>query len=308
MIPFMHIEPFRVGPLVVSPFGALVGIAIIAGYELSLWRGRRLGLDASELSSFLWAIIIGGLVGGHVFDALLYAPQEVMAQPLLLLEIWNGFGSFGGFVGALLGGLVWKYFERRTEATRGKFQLMLPKRRSQPAALLRYVDAVFSVFPISWFFGRMGCAIEHDHPGILASAGSWLAVAFGPGPVRHVGWIELRYGNQPRYDLGLLEMLFSALLAVLFALMWRSRRACGWYVAATCLLYAPVRFVLDFLRIDDPVNGDARYAGLTPAQWSCFALLAFGIILAIRVDAGNRTKCRGDDATGTSKNTRMSET
>ena len=41
------------------------------------------------------------------------------------------------------------------------------------------------------------------------------------------------------------------------------------YVA---LLYAPLRFALDFLRVDN-----ARYAGLTPAQYVMVGLLAVGL-------------------------------
>ena len=60
-------------------------------------------------------------------------------------------------------------------------------------------------------------------------------------------------------------------------------RASGWYVVATCILYAPVRFALDFLRIENATGGDPRYGGLTPAQWACGGLLLFGLGLAWRL-------------------------
>lgn len=286
MIPYIHIEPFSIGSLVVPPFGVLVGLSIVVGYELSLWRGRRLGLDASELGALVWAFIIGGLVGGHVLDALLYYPMDVLARPWILFEIWNGLGSFSGFAGALLGGLFWKYYEWRRTPGAGFLRRLLPVRRATPASLIRYADAVFAVFPVTWFLGRMGCSIVHDHPGIMAPEGSWLAVAFGPGPVERFGFIELHYGTQPRYDLGFLEMVFAGLLALFFALTWRTKRTCGWYIAMTWILYAPVRFVLDFLRVDDPIVGDPRYGGLTPAQWGCMAGLVFGLAILIRIHAG----------------------
>jgi phosphatidylglycerol:prolipoprotein diacylglycerol transferase len=48
--------------------------------------------------------------------------------------------------------------------------------------------------------------------------------------------------------------------------------------------YAPVRFVLDFLRVPEgdpnfPGASDPRYAGLTPAQWACFLALGYGAYL-----------------------------
>ena len=49
-----------------------------------------------------------------------------------------------------------------------------------------------------------------------------------------------------------------------------------------CIAYAPVRFLLDFLRETDEHGGDLRYGALTPAQWGCFALLAAGAYLVFR--------------------------
>jgi phosphatidylglycerol:prolipoprotein diacylglycerol transferase len=46
-----------------------------------------------------------------------------------------------------------------------------------------------------------------------------------------------------------------------------------------CVTYAPVRFLLDFLREQEGegvLGGDPRYGGLTPAQWGCFGLLLLG--------------------------------
>ena len=158
-------------------------------------------------------------------------------------------------------------------------------RREKPVAILPYADVILAVFPVAWIFGRAGCAVVHDHPGARASAGSWLAVAYGPGPIDHFWLLELRHGIEPRYDLGFLEMLFAFVLAAGFALTWKRGRASGWYFVAACVLYAPVRFALDFLRVEDAAGGDLRYGAFTPAQWACGALLLFGLGLAWRLRA-----------------------
>jgi phosphatidylglycerol:prolipoprotein diacylglycerol transferase len=53
-----------------------------------------------------------------------------------------------------------------------------------------------------------------------------------------------------------------------------------------CTYYAPLRFLLDFLRERQDAaiaglvaGGDARYLGLTPAQWCCLPLLGLGLYL-----------------------------
>jgi phosphatidylglycerol:prolipoprotein diacylglycerol transferase len=123
----------------------------------------------------------------------------------------------------------------------------------------------------------------HDHPGAHATADTLLAVAYplrpGDGTVTKIGFIELIQGHDPRFDLGLLELLFTIVIVVCFMLTWRRRLAIGTYVIASALAYAPVRFAMDFLRVSESQGGDPRDAGLTPAQWACIALFGYGVVM-----------------------------
>jgi phosphatidylglycerol:prolipoprotein diacylglycerol transferase len=109
--------------------------------------------------------------------------------------------------------------------------------------------------------------VVHDHPGKVTEFA--LAVA------------DYRFGvppYQPRHDLGLYEVIYSTLIIALF--LWlehRSRRPVGFYCVLLPLVYAPVRFVLDFLRATPLEGGDVRYAGLTPAQWSSIVMICIGL-------------------------------
>lgn len=281
LIPYIHVDDLHIGPLTLHPFGLLVAIGVLLGTSLAARRARWLGLDVTELHSFVTWLLVGGFVGGHVFDSLLYHPTEVVARPWSLIFLWEGLSSFGGFAGGLIGVVLWKFFERAPKQQGRRLSFILFERRDVPRSILPFCDAVLAVFPIAWAFGRSGCAVVHDHPGARASARSLLAVAYGPGPAHAYGFFELRYGNAPRYDLGLLEMLFAVVLAFAFALTWKKRLPVGTYVIASSLFYAPVRFALDFLRVDDLDGGDPRYAALTPAQWACIALFGFGVALLL---------------------------
>ncbi|HEY0708920.1 MAG TPA: hypothetical protein VGG33_19075, partial [Polyangia bacterium] len=74
-----------------------------------------------------------------------------------------------------------------------------------------------------------------------------------------------------RHNLGLEEALFTIALAGIFYLLNRKPRFVGFYLGLLPLVYAPVRFVLDFGR-----TVDVRYGGLTPGQWGAMALLVLG--------------------------------
>ncbi|MGB5210340.1 MAG: prolipoprotein diacylglyceryl transferase family protein, partial [Gammaproteobacteria bacterium] len=88
---------------------------------------------------------------------------------------------------------------------------------------------------------------------------------------------------EPRHDLGLYDVLIMAAIAVIFLILSRKPRKPGLYVGLLPVLYAPCRFLLDFLRAPVSEGGDIRYAGLTPAQYGSVALLVAGVLVLRRV-------------------------
>jgi phosphatidylglycerol:prolipoprotein diacylglycerol transferase len=259
LIPYIDIKPFHIfgpasvgpigfGEISIKPFGTLVALGVYLGTELVKRQGERFKLDAKALSSFVVYILVGGFIGGHVLDTIFYHPDTLVRNPGSLFLIWEGQSSFGGFTGAFLGLLYWRH----------KFQ----------QSPLVYADVVASAFPMSWVFGRSGCSVAHDHPGMLSDA-----------------WFAVQYPGGGRFDLGLYEMVLTIPLAVTFLILMRKPRPPGFFLGVMCIAYAPTRFALDFLRVEAKDYGhqaDPRYGGLTPAQWGCLLLLAGGIALAYR--------------------------
>jgi phosphatidylglycerol:prolipoprotein diacylglycerol transferase len=251
LIPYLNPAPLELwGPSVsIKPFGTLVALGVYIGTEIVRRKGEQYKLDSKALSSFVFYILMGGFIGGHVLDSIFYHPDVVLRDPVSLLKIWAGQSSFGGFTGAFLGLLYWRY----------KFK----------APTLVYADLVASAFPLSWVFGRTGCSLAHDHPGMLSNA-----------------WFAVRYPDGARFDLGLYEMVLTIPLAVTFLFLMRKPRPPGFFLGLMCIAYAPTRFALDFLRVRENDylghEADPRYAGLTPAQWGCLLLLAAGMWFAYR--------------------------
>ena len=235
-------------PPSIKPFGTLVALGVYIGSVIAVRHARQRSLDEKKMNEFIFWVVGAGFIGGHILDAVFYHPQRVMSDPLYLFALWDGLSSFGGFVGALCGGLAWRLF-------RGQ-------------GILPMADVIASVFPVAWVFGRAGCASVHDHPGRISDA--WFAVKYPYGP-----------GTIGRFDLGLYECLLTIPLAIAFAILWHRKpiRPVGFYLGVMCASYAPVRFALDFLREHEGTinGGDPRYAGLTPAQWACFGLFGLGL-------------------------------
>ncbi len=238
----------------VHPFGILVAAGVILGAFVAERRARRVGLEPMAVSGLSGHVIVAGFVVGHVFDALAYHPDVVRERPWFVLEIWNGLSSFGGFLGAIVGALVWM------------------RRHGLGLVAIRYAsDPIAFSFPFGWLFGRIGCFLTHDHPGRVTMFPLGVAdyeVGYPPYQVRH--------------DLGLYEVLWCLAMIPLFLVLGRRARPRGFFLGLLPVLYAPIRFGLDFLRATDLDTSDPRYLGLTPGHYAAVVLFVLGAMVLFR--------------------------
>jgi phosphatidylglycerol:prolipoprotein diacylglycerol transferase len=228
------------GPLRLRPTGLLTALGIVVGLAVALRAARRDGLDGRTLLRSA-ALACGlGLVGAHLTHLLAYHPEE-LDDPWALLRLGDGLSSLGGIAGGALGG--W-----------------LGLRRARPG-LAAYGDALALGLAPGWAIGRLGCALVHDHPGPrLASPLSFAAL------------------DGPRLDLGALEAVALAGLAAVLLGLRRRGALRGRLLPLAALAYGLLRLGLDLLRATDLPGADARLAGLTPAQWLCLPLAAWGVV------------------------------
>lgn len=291
MIPYIHVPDLKIGPLTLHPFGLLVATGVILGTWLATRRARQRGLSLEKLNSFITWMLICGFLGGHMLDQIFYHPHELVKRPWSLFLLYEGLSSFGGFTGALIGIVLWKYFEA-VPVVRVPFLgfwISKYRKRSAPVPILPFADLILSVFPVAWVFGRTGCSVVHDHPGAIAPPGTFLALACEipcrrPDRVETLlktasGNLEVMWGHTQQFDLGTIEMMFTVILSSMLAITWSRKLPTGTYVVITALAYAPVRFAMDSLRVINVDQADPRYAGLTPGQWSSVALFVFGCVM-----------------------------
>jgi phosphatidylglycerol---prolipoprotein diacylglyceryl transferase len=249
MIPYFGHKPiFELFGYPIHWFGVLVALGVIIGDRIVVMEGRKRGLDDNDVKYMNARIVIGGFIVAHLVSVIFYFPERIREDWKVLINPFAGLSSFGGFLGAFL---AFMYYTKKAEIPR-----------------LRYADSVALGLSVGWIFGRTGCFTAHDHPG------------------RHTDFfLAVRYPEGPRHDLGFYELLFTiAMTAVLFAYN-RKPRPAGRIIALATLMYAPVRFLLDFLRATDVARPDQRYLALTPAQWACIATFGLGLYLWRRREA-----------------------
>lgn len=241
MIPYFDIKPIHIWIIPIQPFGVLVGIALVVGYMLGRRRARLVGLDPQICADGMVWTVVGGFIAAHLVSVIFYFPHRILENPFVLLAIWSGLSSFGGYVGGALGAYL--FFKRH-----------------RVPSIIKYVDAItFGLMP-AWIIGRMGCTVVHDHPG--KETLFFLGVKYKDGIIRH--------------DLGFYEMLLAAGLTLVIYSLKNVRPFDGFHPALMLLLYSPVRFMLDYLRV-----GDKTYLGLTPGQYFSVVMVLLAVALIV---------------------------
>lgn len=268
MIPYFQIPSLPIfDGIAIHPFGVLVATGILSGAMLTRRRGQQLGLDDELVKNMIFWSVATGLVISHVLDVLVYQKHaDLMATLKAIADPRSGLSSMGGFFGAVLGLVIW---------CRRNGQKVLP-----------YADSLAYGLALGWFFGRMGCYVAHDHPGLRTDF--FLGVDY-PCPAAHCppqgdgGFHVFTDPKFRRHDLGFYEVLVAGALASFYLIMDRMRPRIGFFVAAIAIYYGPVRFLLDYLRVNFQEGGDPRWFQLTPAQYAAVAVTLIGVGLAVRV-------------------------
>jgi phosphatidylglycerol:prolipoprotein diacylglycerol transferase len=243
VIPYFQQPKLHLGPITIHAFGVLVALGILLAFHLIRRRAPRVGLDPVLAERLAMRMVIIGFIVAHVFDRIAYYPRDLLARPWSLLFIWESISSFGGFLGAALVA-IW-FVRGHRESALG----------------WRYLDLIAWAFPVAWLLGRTGCFVAFDHPGYPTTF--FLAQRYSDHVVRH--------------NLGLDEALGTIPLVLAFQWLGRKPHPPGFFVGLLALAYAPMRFFLDTLRLDD-----ARYFGFTPGQYASVVLAVVGFAILYR--------------------------
>jgi phosphatidylglycerol:prolipoprotein diacylglycerol transferase len=258
MIPYFQWTGISIGPVNIYVWGLMVSLGILAGLCVAMHIAKRRGLKPEHLmDAAFWAILFA-LVGSRI----VYVLSEFAWYRDHLIDVfkvWEGGMSFsGGLLGAVLA--AWVYFRRH------------------PLPWQDYVETAVMGLPIGIAIGRLGCFFIFDHPGVPTQF--FLGQIYVDGLVRH--------------NHGLYLSLEQLVLTIVFAILWKRnpQRKTGVYTTLFLLWYGTIRFFLDFLRATDLPNADARFGGLTVAQYVAMLTVVGGCVLWYSLSHGIRTKTK----------------
>ncbi len=255
LFPYIETGGWHLGAFAFAPFGALVAIGLASGYLVASWRARLNGIGRESFAKLSLWVIAAAFLGGHLakFAYVTDGWRVILAQPSILLNIFQGQASFGSFIGGYLASLAFMLWNS------------VPYRD-----WFLYADAGCFAVPFGWSIGRVGCYLLHDHPGIRTSS-----------------FLGVQYPGGTRYDLGLLEVLFLIALGALFLFLDRKPRPRGFYYVAFLLCYGPFRFWLDTLHVDPP-----RYGGWTVDQIASTLMIVGAAVITLDLVRLERSRTR----------------
>ena len=255
---FVHpqFDPVAVslGPLSVRWYGLMYLIGFAAAWLLGRYRASRPGsgwtpLQVDDLVTYM---ILGVVVGGRLGYMLFYDLPAFLANPLSLVQVWQGGMSFhGGFLGVLA--VVWFYGRKTGKGFWGVADFTAP------------------LAPFGLFAGRIGNFINGELWG-KATDLPW-GVVF-PDP---------RAGGVPRHPSQLYEALLEG--AALFCIVWLysgKKRQSGAVSGVFCVCYGLFRFAVEFVRLPDPQLGYLAFGWLTMGQILSLPVIVFGLWLLAR--------------------------
>ncbi len=277
-LPYFHLGSLDVG-LPLQSFGIIVAAGVLIGATPLRRYAEWHGVSDDHIRGLLTWIMVSGFLGAHEFDVVAYQWDRIgdatVVQPAgwwflpvgmwpsnwpLVLRIWDGISSYGGFIGGALGFALFVWWKR------------LPPRLFADIGVIGLLPA-FTI-------GRIGCTVVSDHIGAAVDGDRWYAFLAMDYPRKlNLGHLADTYPGTSEvikaWNLGLVEFLY--LVPVNIVVLWLAfrpskRTPAGFVSVLTAMLYAPVRFFLDYLR---PEDTDPRYFGMTFAQWS--SILVFGV-------------------------------
>ena len=118
-LPHFQLGSLDIG-IPIQSFGVIVAAGVLIGAALLRRYSEWHGVSDEHIRGILGWITITGFLGAHWFDVLAYEPHK-LSEPMatwppsqwpVLLRIWDGISSYGGFVGGAIGFAIYVWWKR----------------------------------------------------------------------------------------------------------------------------------------------------------------------------------------------------
>ncbi|GAB0148525.1 prolipoprotein diacylglyceryl transferase [Marichromatium sp. PS1] len=277
MLTYPDIDPvaLALGPLQIHWYGLMYLLGFAAAWGLGRWRAARPGSGWSGVmvDDLIFYGVIGVILGGRLGYMLFYGLDQVAADPLALLRVWEGGMSFhGGLLGVLIATAL---FARR-----------------QGLTFFQATDFLAPLVPLGLLAGRIGNFINGELWGHRTNLPWGVQLPCEQFPRQCLDQPATTLLSPAVHASQLYEALLEGL--VLFVVLWlfSSRPRPTMAVSGLFLVgYGAARFSVEFVRLPDAHLGYLAFGWLTMGQLLTLPMILAGALLlalAYRRPTGER--------------------
>ncbi len=246
--------------LTFHPYGLLIGIALVAGWECVQRACSRYGFSFKQMQKMYVLIITIGFIFARVWHGI--TDWSIYAQnPIELLYVWNGgLSIIGGILGGGLAAIVLLLTQKK-QTSFGQKQI----------TLLVVTDLLVHALPVSQAIGRIGNFANQELYGLPTKVPWGIYI----DPDHRLQSVITQSHFHPLF---LYEIILNLIIVVI---IWRKRWVigAGQATAYYLVIYGIGRLLLDFLRID---RGDLVWFGVSFNQYVLLMFVLGGLMLLWR--------------------------
>ncbi len=207
----------------IHSYGVMLAVGFIVGISLAAREAVRTGIDPEKVLNLSFWILVSSIIGSRLFHCIVFYPQY-LDDPLRILMLWEGgLVFYGGFLGALLAGVVYC--------------------RVQKLNYWELADLLMPSVMLGLVFGRIGCTMAGCCFGKVCGPEFALGITFD-NP------LGLGVKNTPLYPTQVISGINGFLIFLALWLYREKKRFHGELVAICLIVYGITRSLIEILRED----------------------------------------------------------
>ena len=235
-------------------YGFFIVLGVGTGAALGLLQCKKHKLSYGDFITLACFGALGGILGSKLLYLIVsfkdIDPGRLSDPAYLQMLFGGGFVFYGGLIGGIAALFAGAHI----------FKI----------ELWPYVTAGIPCLPLAHAFGRMGCFMVGCCYGAPYSGPLCVTYTSSPFAPRNIGLFPVQAAE------ALCDLVITAILLYSSNRPLRLRSHCLWLYV---LLYASVRFILEFFRYDDNERG--VWLMFSTSQWISLAMLLFSVIYYI---------------------------
>jgi phosphatidylglycerol:prolipoprotein diacylglycerol transferase len=260
----MFPELFKIGPFELHTYGFMMTLAFVAAILISVYRGKKAGIDPGIIWDLALIIMITSLVGARLTYVFTHI-SEFKGNWLSVVNPIQPSGKIGIAGMVLLGGVV--------SATAAAIWYL--NKKHQP--VWKFADVIAPGLALGIAIGRIGCFANgccYGHPTDL-----WCGIVFPPDSVA-----GSYFPNTPVLPTQLFAVAWGI---ILFGGLWfieRWKKFDGYTFSLFLIAYSVFRILIDTVRVYE--EGDilihTENIRITFSQAISVLLIAAGVVLFVK--------------------------